>query len=171
MSLSSNSGSAELAGLPLGKYRFRLADLSGRRVLAQQVAGIAVFGEVPFSTLFGSTGGVHATPKYSFPYVASWEFGGSPAFKVEHNHCNFVHIAFVGSSWLSKGETGILTLTLVQESREPTTASAHTETIGGLDANLVPGQTWAVNMSGDAEEPIFYINGYAICDSVEPFSS
>lgn len=36
----------------LGKYRFRIADLAGRRVLARQVGRVAVFGEVPFTTLF-----------------------------------------------------------------------------------------------------------------------
>jgi YVTN family beta-propeller protein len=52
LKLGTRSGSAELPGLTLGKYRFRLAALRGHRVLAQQVAGIGVFGQVPFSTLF-----------------------------------------------------------------------------------------------------------------------
>jgi hypothetical protein len=164
--LSSNSGSGELPGFPLGTYRLRIADLVGRRVLAQQVAGIAVFGEVPFSTLFGSNNsGVHITPTTSFPYV-NYYYGSSHLFTVEHNRCSHVHIAFVGHHGEYEDPKAPLTLTLVQESREPTTASAPPEAIGSLDAELVPGQSWGVNI---AATPGVYINGYAVCDSAESF--
>ena len=171
--LSSNSGSGELPGLALGKYRFRLADLVGHRVLAQQVAGIAVFGQVPFSTLYNEgEHGVHATPSSSFPYVNYWEDGAEPAFTVEHNHCLSVHIAFVAHLGSTYGTPGVSIVTLVQESRDPVSASADFDTIGSLDANLVPGQSWAVNLSARQEKAglyLTYINGYAICDSTEPF--
>jgi hypothetical protein len=178
MRLSGNSGSAELPGLPLGKYRFRIADLAGQRVLAQQVSGIAVFGQVPFSTLFGESGaGVLATPTNSFPYVAHWgvsRWGDSElAFKVEHNHCLSVHIAFVGSFYHAHGTT---TLALVQESRDPVSASAPFEAIGSLDAELVFGQSWAVSIQStpdphqETEGGNTYINGYAVCDSTEQFN-
>lgn len=169
--LNGNSGSAELPSLALGKYRFRIADLSGRRVLAQQVAGIAMFGQVPFTRLFGENdAGVLATPTNSFPYVAHWQDDPQPAFKVEDNHCLSVHIAFVASEYHAHGTAAI---TLVQESRDPVSASAPFESIGSLDAELVLGQSWAVNILSklEAEEYYTYINGYAVCDSTEPFSS
>ncbi|MGH7484473.1 MAG: hypothetical protein ACREMY_02570 [bacterium] len=166
--LPTRSGSGQLPGLPLGKYRFRIADLAGHYVLTQQTAGIAVFGEVPFSTLFGTGGGgVLTTATASFPYVAS--ISGDTPLTVAHNHCSFVHLAFVGNAWLSKGQTGLITATVVQESREPVSASAPIKEIGALDADLVPGQTWAIKASGDAEEPAIDINSYAVCDSTEPF--
>jgi hypothetical protein len=170
--LPTNSGSAQLPSLPLGKYRLRIADLAGRYLLAQQAAGVAVFGEVPFSMLFNSPERAYATPKYSFPYIASWEdWGNSTAFTVEHNHCNSVHIGFVGAGWVDQeaGNSGVFTLTVVQESHEPTSASSPWETIGSLDAELVPGQTWAVKIAASAVEPELYINGYAVCDSIVPF--
>jgi hypothetical protein len=169
MRLRSNSGSAELPGFPLGKYRLRIADLQRHRVLAQQVVGVAIFGQVPFSTLFEGNGGsgVYATPTNSFPYVTSWTGNEEPAFQVEHNHCRSVHIAFVPGEHSFEG---IGTITLVQESRDPVAASTPYDTIGSLDAKLVPSQSWAVNSSyKSVENPYFYINGYADCDSMESF--
>jgi hypothetical protein len=164
MRLNSNSGSAELAALALGKYRFRIADLSGRRVLAQQVSGIGVFGEVPFSTLFGSRGSIQIAtfPHFTFPYVIYWggEFDDNPIFQVEHNECLSVHIAFVPSK-TTNGE-----IELVQESHDAIGASVADNAIGSLDAQVVPGQSWAVN--GQGLEDI-HINGYAICDSTRSF--
>ncbi|MBS1860416.1 MAG: hypothetical protein JSS68_01750 [Actinobacteria bacterium] len=167
--LPTRSGSGQLPGLPLGKYRLRIADLAGHYALAKQVAGVAVFGEVPFSTLFGmGGGGVLTTATASFPYVSS--ISGDTPFTVSHNHCSFVHLAFVGNAWLSQGQTGLITATVVQESREPVSASAPLKEIGELDAELVPGQTWAIKASGDAEELGIDINGYAVCDSTEPLN-
>jgi hypothetical protein len=170
LKLPSSSGSAELPGLGLGKYRLRLAALRGRRLLAQQVVGIGVFGQVPFSTLFmDPLKGTYATPGNSFPYVGEEYAEGEPAFSVEHNHCLSVHIGFVPGIH-NEGGTG--TLTLVQESRDPVSVSTAYDTIGSLDAELTPGQSWAVNVSykeGDA--PTTYYNGYAVCNSTEAIVS
>jgi len=177
MRLRSNSGSAALPALDLGRYRFRLADMVGRRVLAQQVLGVAVFGEVPFSTLIGDESRVYVTPTVSFPYVAVLSTGESPSsFTVQYNHCLAVHIAFVGeasSSFQGEGQYkhGVATLTLVQESRDPVSASADFDTIGSLDAQIVPGQSWAVSVKEEGWYSFTDLNGYAICDSTEPFSS
>jgi hypothetical protein len=184
MKLSGNSGSGELPGVALGKYRYRLADLAGHRVVAKQTAGVAVFGQVSFSTLFGGENHVYVTPTSSFPYVRlfqvrSWEGSTEPtelAFTVEHNHCSSVHIAFVLGEGPYNVPSAVGVLTLVQESADPVSASAPYNTIGSLDAGLVPGQTWAVNISTKEQSRSegfmsTYINGYAICDSTEPFSS
>jgi hypothetical protein len=165
MRLPTDNGSASLPGLPLGRYRLRIANLSViRRVVAQQVVGIGVFGPVPFTTLF-DTDATHAytTPTATFPYVRSYDsVVGTPAFTVDHNHCNFVHIAFVsGSSYT----TYTSVVTLVQESRDPVSVSVPTDTIGALDATLVPGQSWSLNLDTIGGESVYYINGYAICSS------
>lgn len=174
MPLRGNSGHAAVPLLDLGKYRFRIADLAGHHVLAKQTAGVEVFGQVPFSTLWGrrNRNKVFVTETASFPFVSAWENSAEPAFAVERNHCRSVHIEFVGHSpW--KERTGTSDLTVVQESHGPTSASAHFETIGTVDAALVPGQSWALNIGAELSDPapfITYINGYAVCDSREPFN-
>jgi hypothetical protein len=164
MRLATNSGSAELPGLALGKYRFRIVDLVGRQVLAQKAAGTAIFGQVPFTTLFDTDATrAYTMPTATFPYVRSYDsVVGTPAFTVDHNHCSFVHIAFVsGSSYT----TYTSVVTLVQESKDPVSVSVPTDTIGSLDAALVPGQSWSLNLDTIGGESVYYINGYAICSS------
>lgn len=157
--LSGKNGSGELPGLTLGKYRYRLAALDGRRVLTKQAAGVAVFGEVPLTTLFARQTATATFPTFTFPYVVWWstENGFSnPIFQVEENNCSSAHVAFVPS----KTTTG--SITLVQESREAITASAVDNAIGSLDAELTPGQSWAVNAGGNED---IHLNGFAVCDS------
>jgi hypothetical protein len=63
------SGSVQLPGLLLGSYRLRIVDFgSHARALAQQQRQLSVFGQVPFSTLFGGggSGDVYATPTSTF---------------------------------------------------------------------------------------------------------
>jgi hypothetical protein len=170
MKLPSNSGSSELPGMALGKYRLRLADLSGRRVLAKQAVGIGVFGQVPLSTLLGASTqtGVYATPQFSFPYVDKGGGGESHnLFKVTDNNCLSVHVAFVTEQ---HDISAVTTVTLVQESREAVSASATGEAIGSLDAELVPSQSWAITLTltPNLLDEV-YFNGYAVCDSTESF--
>ena len=183
MKLSSNSGSGELPGMALGKYRLRLADLSGGRVLATQVMGVGVFGQVPLSTLLAGKeleSGVYTTPSTSFPFAFRGFAGPNAtpdvAFTVEHNRCLSAHFGFVpgdaGQASYYKTNTVVGAVTLVQESRAPVRAAAAYNAIGSLDAELVFGQSWSLNMSYEGEfEPAMYINGYAICDSRESFFS
>jgi hypothetical protein len=178
--LPSNSGSSQFAGLPLGTYRLRIADLIGRRVLARQVIIINVYGPVPFSTLFGDYGegpGVYTTPSASFPYVY-WFGAGQPnspstGFSVKNNHCLSVHVAFVPAyPGPAAGNRSTITGTVavVQESRDPVSASAPYDGLGSVDAELVPGQSWAITASYTGDfEPRIYLNGYAVCNSREPF--
>jgi hypothetical protein len=168
MRLKANSGSDQLPGLPLGRYKLRIADFSIiRRVLAQQVARIGVFGLVPFSTLFNaSENRVYTTPSTTFSYVAHYESFDDPAWTVSHNHCRSVHIAFVSGSHYKPTTS---TLTLVQETRDPVSVSTPTDAIATLDAELVPGQSWSVNPDTIGGESTFYINGYAVCESTAGF--
>jgi hypothetical protein len=175
MKLPTNSGSAQLPGVPLGRYRYRIAALRGHRLLAQQVAAIVVFGEVPFSVLLGerASEGVFNTTTTAFPYVADYGSRQGAVLSVRHNRCTFVHIGFLAAypglpSYYDKS-TFSATLTVVQESRDPVSATVPYEGIGSVDAELVPGQTWGINVSSisDDFETFTYINGYAVCDSRE----
>jgi hypothetical protein len=173
LKLSGTGGTGELPGVALGRYRYRLAALKGHRVLAQEVAGVSVFGQVPLATLLGEVTheGVWNTPTTAFPYVATFDQGA--AFSVQHNHCVSVHISFLlvrgglNSSVDKSGFSG--TLTVVQESRDPVSATVPYEGIGSVDAQLAPGQTWGVNTSASPEYLEFLVNGYAVCDSTESF--
>jgi hypothetical protein len=173
MRLHSRHGSAQLPGISLGKYQFRLAVLLGRKVEAQARDHVAVFGSVPFSTLFGRSGFEHvlATPSYTFSFVGPAHVVYSSDTNiftlVNANHCRAVHIAFV-----TQGEHPAMTsVKVIQESREPVVSSVPRDVLGSIDAKLVPGQSWGVNAIATYTEgtPRLYFNGYAICDSTEPF--
>jgi hypothetical protein len=181
MQLPTDSGSGELPGMRLGRYRLRLADLAvvrtpfnrrGRvRVVAQRFAGIGVFGQVPFSALLGYQEHSLNTPSYSFRYVKDYVPGypGHPSelFAVSNNYCLTAHVAFV--EWLDDTENTQVTVTLVQEAREPVSATLPVNDIGTIDAELTPGQSWGVNASSAPATGSVYLNGYAVCDSTEPF--
>jgi hypothetical protein len=177
--LPSNSGSSQFAGLPLGTYRLRIADLIGRRVMAQRVVTINIYGPVPFTTLLGSGTNSYATPTSSFPYAVMWEVYdyNNPGVTVPHNHCLSVHVDFVPGkeAEIAKHAGGVGTLTLVQQSRDAVSASVPYNGLGSLDAELTLGQTWALNASytdnGLYLPPEMYVNGYAVCNSKEPFFS
>lgn len=171
MRLRGNNGSRELPGLALGRYKLRIADLSViHRVVAQQTVGLGVFGQVPFSTLFGrSEDRSYTIPSGTFPYVAVYytESETEPLWTVGHNHCSSVHISFVPGNHDERA-TGVATLR--QETLDPVSASTGTDTIGTLDAALAPGQSWSVTMYTIGTEATYYVNGYATCDSTEPWA-
>lgn len=176
MRLPAASGTGELAGYPLGVRRLRIAAFRGRRLLAKQVAWIYIYGAVPFTTLFDNENpSVFTAPDNSFSYVTSeFTYTTDTVFGVANNNCSSVHVAFVpgttGGLIGNYGEEGIGTVTIVQESRDPETGSAAFDTVGSVDAELTPGQTWGVNVAVvKGEQAEFYINGYAICYSTEPF--
>jgi hypothetical protein len=172
MRLQTTSGSAALSGSKLGTRRFRIAAFRGSKLLAQQTSRVAIFGTVQFTTLFSNEHpDVYTAPLNSFSYVESWVFYKERSlFGVNNNHCSSVHVAFVPGN---HNEPGTGTLTIVQESRDPVQASVPFDTVGSVDVELTPGQTWGVNASaiGNENGPVyFYINGYATCDSTEPFT-
>jgi hypothetical protein len=164
--LNRSSGSGQLKGLPLGTYLLRIADLGPHmKVLADQRRGLAVFGNVPLSTLFaGHAPGVYTTPSRTFSYVARYTDlagSGQPALTVSPNHCRSVHLDFVAAGdYDYPGQVGVLTVT----------ASVPQKMIGALDAALVPGKAWSLNVSqtGGSNAMDFYLNGSASCDSAAP---
>lgn len=166
------SGNGTLPGMRLGVYWFRIAVFRGRTLLAQQTSVIKVFGTVPFTTLlqYDNTR-VYTMTGNSFSYVLErtiFDGDSENVFGVSNNNCSSVHVAFaVGSVQTVSNVTG--TVTVVQESRDPVSSSAPFERTGSVDAELTPGQTWGVNASAQGGSGEFYVNGYATCDSTEPF--
>ena len=121
------------------------------------------------------------TPAASFPYVDGVALASETrtAFSVDHNNCSSVHIEFVagGSETPFQYEREQFarasgTATIVQQTREPMTATAPTDSVASVTAELVPGQTWGLRAGVTTEGGFtiyLYYNGYAICDSTEPF--
>jgi hypothetical protein len=167
--LKADRGSGYLPPRALGEYQLRIVALRRGDVIAKNVFTLPVFGVVSFSDLIGSSVRTYATPTSSFPYVSIEEHSEQPALAVKDNRCISAHVEFVPGQRRGPG-TG--TVTLVQETRDPVTATAAYDTIGSLDAELTPGETWALNTSystsTDANwEPSFYVNGSAVCSTRE----
>ena len=123
-------GSAQLPAQPLGKYRYRLAAIRGKRIVAKRAVFVAVFGPVPLSTLLkdevGSQDGEYAAPTVSFPYVDgvlgnTLDFTPTAAFSAKDNNCSQVHVDFItGGSAFNESQQNLLnrtsgTVTIVQE--------------------------------------------------------
>jgi hypothetical protein len=183
--LEGSSGSGRLPALALGSYKLRIANIGPkprRKLWAQQVRTLRVFGDVPLGKLLASgERGVFNAPTATFPYV--------DALTVDHgstrgrrdtfstNTCRSVRISFSGAyvSFLSDGDDisqlGV-TAQVTQETRDPVTASAPLGAIASLNATLVPGQSWSIGASvyGTSNLADFeygslraYLNGTASC--------
>jgi hypothetical protein len=179
--LSGSHGTANLPAYPLGNYRLRLAVIAGPDVLAQQQRVLHVFGKVPLGTLIGDSAekGVYATPTTAFPYVTVFDDRidgdqGQGVIRVSHSPCRSVFLEFVpgtdpgfplpASDYAE--EDGILSV--VQQTRDPVSATTSFDGVNSVSASVVPGQSWSVNLSqsgGDGELLYFYVNGSAECDS------
>ena len=179
--LSGSHGTASLPAYPLGSYRLRLAVIAGPQVLAQQHRVLHVFGKVPLATLIGDSAekGVYATPTAAFPYVTVFDDRidgdqGQGVIRVSHSACRSVVLEFVpgtdpgfplpASDYAE--ERGAVSV--VQQTRDPVSATTSFDGVNSVSASVVLGQSWSVNLSqsgGDGEVLYFYVNGSAECDS------
>jgi hypothetical protein len=170
--LQGAGGSGQLPGFSLGRYPFRIAAFGAhKKLLAEQRRTLAVFGSVPLSTLFPyKQSNTYATPTRAFSYTLRFYTGGleNPVLSVTKNNCRSVHLDFVPGEGQA-GEVG--TVSLVQETLDPVAVSAAHDVIGALDAALVPGKSWSINLSqaGGNDAFTFYFNGSAMCDSTAPW--
>jgi hypothetical protein len=176
--LSGRRGTTSLPSLPLGVYRVRIGEFTRKRkLLAQQQRVLRVFGFVPLSAMFGDQdAGVYTTPTATFSYaLLRDDIGGDGigAFGEDSkNACRAIHIDFLpGSTDSDPQDRGLFSytgsITLVQESLDPVTASMPFDDRGSLDATLIPGQPWSVNLSSAGPNNValdFFINGHAVCD-------
>jgi hypothetical protein len=180
--LSGTHGTASLPAYPLGSYRLRLAVIAGPQVLAQRQRILHVFGKVALAKLLDDDPiykGVYATPTASFAYdfwydnlVNGMDQG---VISVEHNPCESVSLEFaIGNPNPGypandfAGDVG--TVTVVQQTRDPVSASAPFNGLNSFTAGVVPGQSWSINLSESGPTAgefgfYFYLNGSAVCDS------
>lgn len=156
------------------RYRARVISPSGAR-LRDRERTLRSFDAVPLSRLCekqtGCKTGEYLAGAVTFAYAAraiDYE-GSNPVFTFESNTCMSVHLDWVpgqtnsGKSW--PAQVGILTLT--QESRDPVVAQTPMDTVSTLDAHLVPGRSWWLNLdqSGGNRRMRFYLAGSAMCYS------
>jgi len=168
-----SSGSASTPKLSLGVRHLRLAIVHGRKVIAAAAHTLRVYGKVPLKRLLKYPNkGTYTAPTFTFPYVATNEFSGTTANRGivtdGKSRCRRIVIAGVlgtdGQADTVSGETG--TLTVVQQSRNPTSASAGSDQLATVSAKVKPGQSWSLN-DAVSNSPYwggtFYLNGYGIC--------
>lgn len=171
-----HGGSSNLPALPIGVYTVRIADVDRHgRTLAERRLRVAAFGEVNFSTLFrgGGNGGTYSSPTATFPYVFLFYNGAVnfTAFTVTANPCRSVHLNFIAGPPGGGEDEQIMhqhgTATIAQESADPVSSTAAGNTVARLDAQIVPGQTWALHLAQAQEGTLlfrWYVNGSAVCD-------
>jgi hypothetical protein len=102
---------------------------------------------------------------------------GNPAVTLTDNACRSAHFEFVPAlpgelEGPDAANTG--SITIVQQTLDPMSATAAFNTLGTLEASLVSGQSWSMNSkrTGGGSEGIYiYVNGYALCYSEAPFTS
>jgi hypothetical protein len=158
------SGSATLPSLPLGEYGVRIAVL-GRQgvILRQRASRLLVFGEVSLGDLLDTQGGgVDTLPTSTFRYEIS-HWAGGVAITEEKNYCRSVHIELVPEQ-TKEGPEEVGTMTVVQESLDPVKVTVPGQTLGNLEAPLVPGQSWSLTLEEKGNWIIdFRMSGDASC--------
>ncbi|MGH2831429.1 MAG: hypothetical protein ACRDK2_01530 [Solirubrobacteraceae bacterium] len=171
--LKGSGGSASLPGLPMGRYRLRLASLGNHHaVFGQREQLVTVFGAVPLSTLFPhNNSGIYTTPTNTFPYLYNFPRSATAAITASHNNCRSMHLEFVpGVNYVypeDRTESG--TLTVVQETQDPASVTTPYNTLATLNVTLVPGRSWSINLSPNGKDELgYYFNGSADCYSTEP---
>lgn len=172
------SGSGQLPALTLGTYKVRLAEIGKRSaVRIQRVKSLAVFGNVPFATIW-SGGSTHSIsiPNRTFTYAGAFDstsFNDDDRFQATidggSNDCRSIHLDFVSHDGFTTSDAPSETISVTQETRDPQSTSAPYDVLGGFDFSIVPGQAWtlAVNPSG-IDESVVYFNGTASCLSAHP---
>lgn len=126
---------------------------------------LRVYGTVPFLSLLNGRERAHTTPSLTFTYVIS-AYSSKTAFTVERSPCRSVHIDFLPDADVYNGEPGGQgTASLVQETADPVSRTVPGRTVGVLDAEVVPGRSWAMNIdqTGTQFGYTWYINGTASC--------
>jgi hypothetical protein len=180
--LHGTSGTSRIGALALGRYSVRLAVLRRGQVGASSAKQLLVYGTVPFSSLlFGTKGfgqGTLASPTGTFDYVLTHlpRFApnngiNSTTIAAGQNRCRSAHVDFVlGDSGLpTDSENAQATLSVVQATADPVTATTPYATIGSVDTTLSPGRSWGIvtsQIAGDRAHHL-YINGSASCWSAD----
>jgi hypothetical protein len=181
------AGSTAIPPLGLGTYKIRIAILtpSGTQVANQQQL-LRVFGKVPLGKLLTANSvrfvndrveaGTVTLPTATFSYVLkAASRPGLIVVRKANSECRSLHLDFTVPKAHSEilNPASSLTLSLTQESLDPASVTTTPDIVATFDAKLVPGESWSLSASNDANYPAvyFYANGYADCDGTKPFVS
>jgi hypothetical protein len=183
--LTGSTGTGGLPAVGIGQgYPFRVAVLDNTGfAIATASTSVNAFGSVSFAVLdndsSGNDAGTYTSPTSTF----TWEFrldewynqGGTivtvPANLNDCESLSLQYEAGAGSGdWAQ--DTGTQTATLVQESANPVTSTAAFNKVGTLSSQIVPDQSWSVEVqytgSHNDDDYYAYLNGTAVCDSTTP---
>jgi len=163
-----SQGTSQLTGLPLGQYLFRIAVLGHGEVVASQRRWLRVFGNVPFASIGGGENrGTLALATTTFDYVLTFEAPGT-GFTSSRTTCRSVSLRFVATviSAVGNGEPVTFKYSVVQADRDPTGVAGGEREPIELNATLIPGTSWAINvqqLTGGYHLDEIYVNGSAFC--------
>jgi hypothetical protein len=163
-----SQGTSQLAGLPLGQYLFRIAVLGRHGLVVSQRQWLRVFGNVPFAQIGGGEHrGTLALATTTFDYVLTFEAPGT-GFSTSRTTCRSVSLRFAATviSGVSNGEPVSFKFSVVQADLEPTGVAGGEREPIELNATLIPGTSWAINvqkLTGGFHLDEIYVNGSASC--------
>jgi hypothetical protein len=159
----------------LGRYGYRVAVIRKGKIITQEKVTIGVFGRVPLSTLFAEQtawggAGVYSFPGGQFKYAASVSIpatGEQTLFTVPAEHCSAIHLEYVLA-----GSGLKIHVTDPQRGNIRGISEAEGDAVETLENTYRVERPWSVVaiVRGEGEFPTsMYLNGWASCDSTEPF--
>jgi hypothetical protein len=159
----------------LGQYRYRLVVMLKGKMITQTKETVRVFGRVPLAVLFANQrswgrGGAYSFPGGRFKYVASVPIPAAAEttlFTVGPDHCTAIHMNFVLG-----GPEPTIRLIDPQGGEVWDAVTAPGDTVKTLEGTYLIKQPWSVvaKPQGEGGFPTsLYLNGWASCDSKEPF--
>jgi hypothetical protein len=151
------------------------------------------FRRLPFSDLFsitdesgayfnadfgGPTPGVYTTPERTFSYALKAFANEGETFTlatIGNNSCRSVRVRFVpgreGGADDPFFHGSSATVSIVQEGRQPQSATAQFNDTGTVDATLSPGSAWSMNSRSTVQSMDLFIDGSAECRSGDPLTT
>lgn len=163
---SRSSGQGHTPSFKLGVQKLRLVVLRGPRIFAASARSVRVFGEVSLAKLLNrgqDDPGTYSAPTFTYPYVYGVSRDGNwgGVLSDTDNQCRQVTITGVLSDHSFASQQ--MTLVIVQQSANPTSASGPQDQIISDSAIVKVGQSWSLNVLNDGQDNTFYLNGHADC--------
>jgi len=160
-----STGAAKTPTLKLGIRKLRLAVTRHGHVIAARSQKLRVYGKVRLGQLIkdNQSAGTYTAPTFTFPYVQQRSFSGTSNgfFTDDKSQCREVVIDGVLSLYGDATDTS--TLTIVQQSANPISASGPNDQLTTVKAAVRPGQSWSLNLRIANDYGTIYLNGYAVC--------
>lgn len=167
--LQGSKGTATVPGIPMGRFLVRILvlDKHNKGVVSLKRT-VTSFGPVSLLAIFGDDSGSYTTATQVFSYeqrLDGYADTTTGALTDGTNTCRSLSLAWMaGPEYQDPDLTATGTLTVVQESQDPVSATADENTLSALKAGLVPGQGWSVNLGDNGDGPLFfYLSGMASC--------